>query len=99
MAQLRPKADANVSKLALHGHARGRLVRYGGLPGLQYRIRLAKPSAGRSRLVFLYDGRTEYAFNCQSTPQRRLRLVRACNQVLRTLKVRQGAGAAKGAQD
>ncbi|PZS23012.1 MAG: hypothetical protein DLM61_24805 [Pseudonocardiales bacterium] len=62
--------DALVSKLSLRhrGAASGRRVRFGGVPGLQYRIRVAKPASARSRVTFLFDGTTEYEIDCQSTP-------------------------------
>jgi hypothetical protein len=64
----------------------GRRVEYGGLPGYAYRVPVSAPSSGVSRLFVLFDGRVEYFFNCQSTPEARAELEGACDQALRTLE-------------
>ena len=64
----------------------GRRVAFGGLPGYAYTVPLGSPSGGVSRLFVLFDKKVEYFFNCQSTPETRDQLDRACDQALSTLK-------------
>jgi hypothetical protein len=64
----------------------GRRVRFGGLPGYSYRVRLGAPKGGVSRLFVLFDQQVEYFFNCQSTPAARLQLENACDEALHTLR-------------
>jgi len=63
----------------------GRRVEFGGLPGYAYRVPLASPDGGVSRLFVLFDRQVEYFFNCQSTPESRAELDGACDQALKTL--------------
>ncbi|MGI8593418.1 MAG: hypothetical protein ACR2ML_03460 [Solirubrobacteraceae bacterium] len=86
LAQARSELDGSVKRL-FRGRARGTRVKRGGLPGFEYRVPIAKPVKARSVLTFLFDGRREYELNCQSTPEHRQELLRACDQILQTLKV------------
>jgi hypothetical protein len=64
----------------------GTTVAVGGLPGVRYDdVALANPPQGQSRLVFLFDGSVEYLVNCQSTPEERAKITRACDRVLTTM--------------
>jgi hypothetical protein len=63
----------------------GRRIEYGGLPGYEYAIRLAKPTGAESRMAVLFDGATEYLVNCQSTPSKRSRLETGCRRALDTI--------------
>ncbi len=91
LAQVRSELDGIVKRL-FRGRARGTRVKRGGLPGFEYRVPIAKPVKARSVLTFLFDGRREYELNCQSTPEHRQELLRACDQILQTLKVTRAGG-------
>jgi hypothetical protein len=41
---------------------------------------------GESRLVFVFDGTTEYELNCQHTAGRADEIERGCEQILRTIQ-------------
>lgn len=64
----------------------GREVEYGGLPGYEYVIDVARPAQGQSRLAVLFDGRVEYLVNCQSTPDQRDKVEKGCRTVLDSIK-------------
>ena len=63
----------------------GKQVEIGGFPGFEYTFELEEPPEGRSRFFALFDGRTEYTLNCQSTPEKRDELEAACQQAVDTL--------------
>ena len=80
-----PEVDGLVRQLTGQP-ASGRTGEVGGLPAIRYDdVSLKQPPNGRSRLVFLFDQRTEYLINCQSTPAEREEVDRGCDQVLSTL--------------
>lgn len=69
--------------------AAGRVVEVAGFPAIRYEeFGLAEPVNGRSRLVFLFDGTTQYQLNCQWTPEERVILNQACDKMLSTLQRR-----------
>jgi hypothetical protein len=81
------KAEVDSVIAGLAGkQVRGRRMDFGGLPGYGYRVALGSPAGGVSRLYVLFDGRVEYFFNCQSTPETRGKLDGACDEALRTLE-------------
>jgi len=63
----------------------GKQVEISGFPGFEYEFDLEDPPEGRSRLFMLFDGKTEYTLNCQSTPDKRDELQAACRQAVDTL--------------
>jgi hypothetical protein len=64
-----------------------KVVELGTLPGVQYdNVKLENPANGKSQLVFLFDQRTEYLLNCQSTPPERAAIDGACERALATLQ-------------
>lgn len=69
----------------------GARIDVGGLPGYRYRVPLGAPAGGVSRLYVLFDKKVEYFFNCQSTPESREQLDRACDQALQTLRLQPAA--------
>lgn len=80
-----PQVDQVVQQLTGNPIS-GTTVEVGGLPGVRYDdVALAKPPQGQSRLVFLFDGSVEYLVNCQSTPEERGEITRACDRVLTTM--------------
>ena len=80
-----PQVDQVVHQLT-GSPVSGRTVEVGGLPGVRYDgVGLRTPPQGQSRLVFLFDGSVEYLVNCQSTPEEREEIIRACDRVLTTL--------------
>ena len=84
LAKFKGEVDNVISQLAgkrVSGHE----VEYGGFPGYEYTISLAKPANGQSRLVVLFDQTTEYLVNCQSTPAKRDQIEVACRKALDTL--------------
>jgi hypothetical protein len=82
---VKAEVDSVIGRLA-GKQVEGRAVRFGGLPGYEYAVRLGSPQGGFSRLVVLFDRRVEYFFNCQSTPESRAELDAACDQALTTLQ-------------
>jgi hypothetical protein len=65
---------------------RSKRIKVGDLPAFRYEIRaLRRPANGRSTIVVVLDGRTEYFINCQSVPKDRQELERACAQAIDTL--------------
>jgi hypothetical protein len=65
---------------------RGTRIKVGDLPAFRYEIdALRRPVNGRSTIVVVLDGRTEYFINCQSVPKDRHELEQACRQAIDTL--------------
>lgn len=65
----------------------GRRTTVGGFAAFRYdNLDLAVPPDGVSDLAFLFDGRTEYQLNCQSTPANRARVDDVCAMVFDTLE-------------
>jgi hypothetical protein len=85
LANVKDEVDNVIGELAGKSVS-GREVEYGGLPGYEYAIALKSPPKGQSRIAVLFDDRTEYLVNCQSTPEQRETLQDACQQALDTLK-------------
>jgi hypothetical protein len=83
--KVKPELDNVVDQLA-ESPASAKPAEFGGLPGFEYTIDLTNPTDGQSRLVFLFDGKTEIELNCQSTPEKRADLTEACDQMLSTLQ-------------
>ena len=78
--------DRLVSSLA-PGAAEGRKDELGGFPALRYSdVPVTEPDDAESQIVVLFDGRTEYLLNCQSTPDKRDEINAACEQAVRTLE-------------
>jgi hypothetical protein len=85
LAEFRGEVDGVISQLA-GKRVSGREVEYGGFPGYEYTISLTRPAKGLSRLEVLFDGSTEYLFNCQSSPPKRSKVEDACRRALVTLR-------------
>jgi hypothetical protein len=67
--------------------AKGKATEIAGLPALRYpNVPVRTIEDGRSRLIVLFDGRTEYLINCQSTPDKRAEVEEACDMALNTLR-------------
>jgi hypothetical protein len=49
-------------------------------------ISITEPANGESRLAVLFDGKTEYLVNCQSTPEQRDKIEKGCRTVLDSIK-------------
>jgi hypothetical protein len=84
-----PKYKGDVDRVigSLAGHkVSGSQVEYGGLPGYEYVIAVAKPPQGQSRLAVLFDKNVEYLVNCQSTPDQRDKVEKACRTVLDSIE-------------
>ncbi|MEA2826348.1 MAG: hypothetical protein QOG43_787 [Actinomycetota bacterium] len=66
----------------------GRRTKVGGLIAFTYDgLDVTPPTAGRSDLLFVFDGDVQYQLNCQSTPTHRSRMDDACNLARDTLSV------------
>jgi len=76
------KVIGNLAGKKVSGHE----VEYGGLPGYEYVINVARPAQGQSRLAVLFDDKVEYLINCQSTPDNRDKVEKGCRKVLDSLK-------------
>ncbi len=67
--------------------AKGKTTEVAGLPALTYaEVPVASVEGGQSRLVVVFDGRTEYLINCQSTPEKRSEINEACDLAVETLR-------------
>jgi hypothetical protein len=64
-------------------------ISVGGRPALKFRTSGLSYNGTHveSTLIYTFDGRTEYAINCQQTPEHAAQVTRACDQVLRTFTV------------
>jgi len=87
LERVKPELDGVV------GEAAGRMISgeritAGGLPGYEYRLDVPRPVGARSRLAILFDGRTEYTVNCQSTGSKRGKVEDACQKALDTLEAK-----------
>ena len=68
---------------------KGKTGEVAGLPALTYsEVPVRSIKQGQSRLVVVFDGRTEYLINCQSTPEKRNEINEACDQAVDTLELR-----------
>jgi hypothetical protein len=85
LADVKPEVDRVVSQAAGQ-ELSGEEIEVGGLPGYEYVFDLEDPPNARTRFLVLFHGATEYALNCQSTPQQRDELDAACQLVMDTLK-------------
>lgn len=64
----------------------GKRIDAGGLLAFRYEIdELREPEDGRSTIVAVFDGDTEYFINCQSVPDGREELDEACERAIETL--------------
>ena len=65
----------------------GEKTEVGGLPALSYSdVPVSSPADAQSRLIVVFDGRTEYLINCQSTPEKRAEIDEACDLAVDTLE-------------
>ena len=64
----------------------GKRIHVDGLMAFRYEIdKLTTPTNGRSTLIALFNGATEYVINCQSVPDGRDEIQRACERAIDTL--------------
>ena len=67
----------------------GKQIEVGGPLAFRYEIdSLETPEDGRSTIVAMFDGDTEYFINCQSVPDGREELESACDGVIETLELK-----------
>jgi hypothetical protein len=65
----------------------GKRIDVGGLLAFRYEIdKLQEPENGRSTIVAIFEGDTEYFINCQSVPDGREELDDACELAIDTLE-------------
>ena len=80
--------DAVLTRLS-GSEVEGEPIEVGDLPAYRYELeRLETPEDGRSTIVVVLDGDTEYFLNCQSVPDEREELQEACEQMIDTLEPR-----------
>jgi hypothetical protein len=88
VAEVKPQVDRVFSQIG-HEEASGKAITVGGLPGFEYTFPTSHPVDGMSRISILFDGKTEYELNCQSTPKKRAEVERPCMHALATLRRKQ----------
>ncbi|HZC13349.1 MAG TPA: hypothetical protein VE270_04935 [Thermoleophilaceae bacterium] len=67
----------------------GKRIQVGGAVAFRYEVEeLQEPDDGRSTIVAVFDGDTEYFINCQSVPDGREELDEACDRAIETLELR-----------
>ena len=82
---VKAELDEVLSRLA-GTEVSGRRIDAGGPIAFRYEVeRLQEPEDGRSTIVALFDGDTEYFINCQSVPDGREELYEACERAIETL--------------
>ena len=87
-AAVKEQLDKVLSGLA-GTEVNGRRIDAGGLLAFRYEIeKLQKPEDGRSTIVAVFDGDTEYFINCQSVPDGREELEEACEMAIDTLALK-----------
>jgi hypothetical protein len=70
----------------------GERIDAGGMLAFRYEIeKLQEPEDGRSTIVAVFDGDTEYFINCQSVPDGREELDEACERAIDTLRLKRAA--------
>jgi hypothetical protein len=69
-------------------------VQVGGLPALRFEANgvTSQGVRTRSRLTLVFDGLTQYAVNCQFTPEGAEEIERGCDQILSSFRVEGGGG-------
>ena len=83
---VRKELDGVIGQLS-GGKANGERVDAGGLLAFRYEIEdLSTPEDGRSTIVAMFDGKTEYFLNCQSVPDGRDEVDEACDTAIETLE-------------
>jgi hypothetical protein len=87
LGQVKEELDSVVSQAAKQ-EVEGSQTEVGELPGYEYEFDLDTEPPVHSRFVVLFDGRTEYTLNCQSTTERRDEVDTACALALDTLRVK-----------
>ncbi|MGH2761324.1 MAG: hypothetical protein ACRDL4_03680 [Thermoleophilaceae bacterium] len=86
--QARREFDAVLSRLS-GLDVTGERIEVGDLTAFRYELdRLETPENGRSTIIVVLDGRTEYFLNCQSVPDEREELEDGCRQMIETLEPR-----------
>ena len=84
---VRKELDQVLGRLA-GGEVEGERIDVGGPLAFRYEIdRLSTPEDGRSTIVVMFDGDTEYFLNCQSVPDGRAELEKACEGAIDTLRL------------
>jgi hypothetical protein len=82
---VKAELDEVLSRLA-GTEVSGRRIDVGGPLAFRYEVeRLQEPEDGRSTIVAVFEGDTEYFINCQSVPDGREELDEACERAIETL--------------
>jgi hypothetical protein len=82
---VKAELDEVLSRLA-GTEVSGRRIDAGGPLAFRYEVeRLQEPEDGRSTIVAVFEGDTEYFINCQSVPDGREELDEACERAIETL--------------
>jgi hypothetical protein len=67
----------------------GKQIQVEGSVAFRYEVeQLREPEDGRSTIVAVFDGDTEYFINCQSVPDGREELDEACERAIETLELK-----------
>jgi hypothetical protein len=87
-AMVRKELDQVLGRLS-GSPVEGKRIDVGGPLSFRYEIdHLDTPKDGRSTIVVTFDGDTEYFINCQSVPDGRDELEKACDQAIDTLQLK-----------
>jgi hypothetical protein len=82
---VKKELDTVLSRLA-GTDVSGERIDVAGMLAFRYEIdKLQEPEDGRSTIVAVFDGDTEYFINCQSVPDGREELDEACERAIETL--------------
>ena len=84
--QAKTELDPLVAQIA-PGAPSGKTGETRGFPSIDYQdVEVRTIDGAETCLVALFDGDVEYLINCQSTPDRRADIAKACEQVLKTVE-------------
>jgi hypothetical protein len=86
LKDVKDELDTVVSQAAKQ-EVEGEETQVGGLPGYEYEFDLNTTPPVHSRFVVVFDDKTEYTLNCQSTTEHRDEVDTACALALDTLRV------------
>ncbi|MFN2471500.1 MAG: hypothetical protein ABR583_11050 [Gaiellaceae bacterium] len=87
LAKTKEEIDTVVGQAA-GSKVSGERTEAGGMPGYEYRFPITEPVNGESRFIVLFDGKTEYTLNCQSTDEKRSDVEAACAMALETIELK-----------
>lgn len=85
---IKPSLDALVAKTVGISEATSKKVHPGGLVGFSYDLPMSGVPDGQIKKTLIFDGTTEYVFDCLSTQAHRTEIAQSCQIALNTVHLR-----------